>query len=101
LAHLFLNIFIHSHTSCATIKIKWNEHEDKQTSGNRGGLTRRMLVSALSHDLVFKHYMSWSFFLFGDFRQYVIVRIVDIGGTVEHYCLSFFSIVVSLSKYCI
>lgn len=81
MAHVILHIFIHSQTSCATIKIKWNkyekhefiskkgyEHEYKQTSGNRGGLARRMLVSALSHDLVFKHHMSWSVFLLSEFR---------------------------------
>ena len=34
-----------------------------------------------------------AFSVFNDFRRYLVLRIVDIGGIVDHHCLIFFSII--------
>jgi hypothetical protein len=33
--------------------------------------------------------MLWSFFVLNEARREVIVRFVDIGGIVDHYCFNF------------
>jgi hypothetical protein len=41
-----------------------------------------------NQELDFQCYMSWSFFMLKDLRFEMIVRFLDIGGIIDHHCLT-------------